>query len=296
MNAMLVMKVLGLDPASQQVVLFDNHVDGPYIELIKNVFSPNLPILRHQDYRGRKVLFRKLVFHLESPAALISPAVAIPDPLRCHSQSLFHAYRKIVLEAFHLYDVPPPPIPVVTLILRHRTNLKNVGRILANEAEVVKMLKEGNMIDLHVVDFNYMPFSEQLKLIRNSSVIVGVHGAGLMHIMFAAEEAVLVEIHPSYRQDRHFRHASRMTGKIYMPVRATVRETCVGTSDNVVAPLPELRSAVDGAVRIARQFDNGLAECGLVCPPQILAIDKHLIGHYKPGEPKSGPLDLRFPC
>lgn len=49
---------------------------------------------------------------------------------------------------------------------------------------------------------------------RSSNILVGVHGAGLMHIMYAAEEAVLVEIHPSYRQDRHFRHAARLTVRI----------------------------------------------------------------------------------
>lgn len=65
-------------------------------------------------------------------------------------------------------------------------------------------------------------------------------------------KAVLVEIHPSYRQDRHFRHASRMTGKIYMPLRATARETCQGSSDNVMVPIEEFKKTLDGAVRIAR--------------------------------------------
>lgn len=52
------------------------------------------------------------------------------------------------------------------------------------------------------------------QLVRRSNVMVGVHGAGLMHIMYGPEEAVLVEIHPSYRLDRHFRHAARLTGKV----------------------------------------------------------------------------------
>ena len=65
-------------------------------------------------------------------------------------------------------------------------------------------------------------------------------------------QAVLVEIHPSYRQDRHFRHAARMTGKVYMPLRATARETCTGSSDSVTVPLEEFERTVDGAVRIAR--------------------------------------------
>jgi hypothetical protein len=62
----------------------------------------------------------------------------------------------------------------------------------------------------------------------------------------------LVEIHPSYRQDRHFRHASRMTNKIYMPLRTTVRETCVGSSDTITVPIEEFAKTMDGALRIAR--------------------------------------------
>ena len=33
-----------------------------------------------------------------------------------------------------------------------------------------------------------MSFEEQLKLVRGTNVLVGVHGAGLMFTMFAAEE------------------------------------------------------------------------------------------------------------
>ncbi len=43
-----------------------------------------------------------------------------------------------------------------------------------------------------------------------------------------------------------------MTGKIYMPIRSLVRESCVGTSDSVTAPIEEFERTLDGAVRIAR--------------------------------------------
>jgi hypothetical protein len=72
------------------------------------------------------------------------------------------------------------------------------------------------------------------------------------HYLHYEKQAVLVEIHPSYRQDRHFRHAARMTGKIYMPLRTTQRETCVGSSDSVTVPIEEFQRTIDGAVRIAR--------------------------------------------
>jgi hypothetical protein len=157
-----------------------------------------------------------------------------------------------------------------------------------------------------------LSFEDQLKLLRNTNILIGIHGAGLMYIMFAAEEAILIEIHPSYRQDRHFRHAARMTDKvfvpflvlslthsfvkIYMPVRATQRETCQGTSDNVVVPMNEFKMALDGAVRIARSFDDGLSECGITCPPGLLALDPRLDNYYPPGQKKSAPINTFFPC
>jgi capsular polysaccharide biosynthesis protein len=63
--------------------------------------------------------------------------------------------------------------------------------------------------------------------------LVGAHGAGMMHAIFMADEGVLVEIHPSYRLDRHFRLASRMTGKVYLPMRSTEPVTCRGSSDAI---------------------------------------------------------------
>eukprot|EP01033_Poteriospumella_lacustris_P004587 gene4587-3281_t len=297
MNMFLVHKVLGNEVADQQVLLFDKHPDGPYKELIEKAYAPRHGVHRHQTkYGTKKVVFDKLIFHLESPAGLIFPKVSRPDPLRCYRTSLYEAYRRHVLQSFNLLNVAPPPIPTATLILRHRTAHKNTGRILENEQEVVNALKSGNMMKTNVVDMAGMTYGEQLKMVRNSNIIVGVHGAGLMFIMFAAEEAVLVEIHPSYRQDRHFRHAARMTGKLYMPMRSLQRETCHGSSDNIKVDIEEFTKTIDGAVRLARNFDDGLSECGLQCPSSILALDNRLDPFYDGHTPKGRPVNTQFPC
>jgi hypothetical protein len=301
------MLALDLSPSEMQVMLFDRHSDGPYVELLQRAFSGGRPPIRKEKYGNGKVLFRKLVFHLESPAGLIFPKVynlqrgGRPEPLRCFKTGLFTSYSRFVLDAFGLWDVPPPPIPQVTLSLRHRTETKNVGRILANEQEIISVLKEGNMMNLDIVDTSKMAYSEQLALIRKTNVLVGVHGAGLMLIMFAANEAVLVELHPSYRQDRHFRHAARMVGRNYLPLRSNVRETCHGSSDNVVIPVDEFRKTMDGALRLARNFDDGISECGLFCPLGLLDLDTKLKPFYKSTEEVGGGrrrerINTDFPC
>jgi hypothetical protein len=74
------------------------HPDGPYYDLIKRAYSPSHPLLRHDHFKNKKVpsapppppsspslsslqiLFKRLIFHLESPAGLIFPKVPLPPP------------------------------------------------------------------------------------------------------------------------------------------------------------------------------------------------------------------------
>eukprot|EP01042_Synura_sphagnicola_P002771 gene2771-3377_t len=163
LNIYLVLSALKISPTDIRVMLFDKYSDGPYIELIQKAFSPSHTIARPRVYGMKTVLFRQLIFHLESPAGLIFPKVSLPDPMRCRSAGLFDGYRRFVLQAFGLLDVPPPAIPSVLVSLRHRTPQKNVGRIMGNEAEVLRVLREGNMMNLKVLDTATLSFGEQLK-------------------------------------------------------------------------------------------------------------------------------------
>lgn len=176
MNIYFVMSLLNINPNNQQIMLWDKFSTGPYEELIKNAFSSNFPILRHTHYKNKKILFKHIIWHLESPAGLIFPRVANPDPMRCHNTALFKSYRKYILQSFNLYNQLPSQIPIITLSLRHRTPAKNVGRVMMNEIEVIKVLQEGNMITYQVVDFSKMTFTEQLKTIRSTNILIGIHG------------------------------------------------------------------------------------------------------------------------
>lgn len=58
-----------------KILLFDRHPDGPYRDFLQRVYTPKHTIGRPGDYKTKVVLFHRLVFHLESPAALIFPKV-----------------------------------------------------------------------------------------------------------------------------------------------------------------------------------------------------------------------------
>ena len=294
LNAFLVSEVLQSDRDKWQTVLFDRMPDGPFFSLIEKTFSPKTPLKRAADYEGKKVLFEELMIHLESPAGIVFPKVAGPKGvMTCTQSSLWMGFRAAVLRGFGLLDVPPPTVPHAVLSVRRRTGGKNTGRVFADENALTKILKEGNAMTSEVVDLGSLPFDRQIALMRRTNILIGAHGAGLMHVLFLAEEAVLLEIHPSYRLDRHFRLAARMAGKIYLPLRSTQPVTCKGTSDAIPVDSGEFRRALDAAVRLARSFDDGVAECGLTCDARVLALDA---GNAKFLPPGARPLATRFPC
>lgn len=271
-----------------QTVLWDRHPDA-FIDLIR-AFGP---VRRPSDFGGR-VLFKKLIFHLESPAGIIFPKVAGPKGImRCRESSLWLGFVDFILKSHNLKDVAPPDVPSVMLSVRRRTEKKNVGRVFADEQGLINVLRKGNAMRYEVVDLGTLSWRDQLAKIRRTNVLIGAHGAGLMHVIFLADEAVLLEIHPSYRLDRHFRLAARMTGKIYMPMRSTGNVKCHGTSDSIPVDAAEFERAVDAALRVARSFDDGVAECGLVCDVRVLALDPSS-QPYLPHNAKA--LSTRFPC
>ncbi|GMI20910.1 hypothetical protein TrRE_jg3599 [Triparma retinervis] len=253
-NMHMVYEGLGVDRAD--VVLFDRMPDGPFKEMIDKAYSEGGRSRRKEDFGGEKVTFKRLVFHLESPAGIIFPKIGVvggKKQLVCRDSYLWHGYRERVLRAFDLWDVPPPRVPTITMVVRKRTPSKNVGRIMSNEDSISAVIAECSFCVHRVLDLATLSYREQLSAVRGTNVLVGVHGAGLMNAVFLAEEAVLIEVHPHYRMDRHFRIASRMTGKIYMPMRTKKRVTCQGSSDNVEVDEEEFRNVLDGAIRLARR-------------------------------------------
>ncbi|RYH27486.1 hypothetical protein EON65_13285 [archaeon] len=65
MSMFIVARMLQQDIHTQQVMLFDLHPNGPYMDLIHKAFSPSeMPFRFYDKYRGKAVLFKKLVWHL----------------------------------------------------------------------------------------------------------------------------------------------------------------------------------------------------------------------------------------
>jgi capsular polysaccharide biosynthesis protein len=89
------------------------------------------------------------------------------------------------------------------------------------------------------VDFNLLSFSQQVAVDLASDVMVGPHGAGLMHNIFMRDRAALIELFvDGSANNRHFHNLAAWFGRHYE-----------GISISNPIDVPELLAAVETAVK-----------------------------------------------
>lgn len=85
----------------------------------------------------------------------------------------------------------------------------SVSRKIFNEDELLTAIKgvvpEGDRVD--GLQLDALPMKEQLQIISNTDVLLGMHGAGLSHTLFLSPHAALLEFYPTYwpQANKHFR-------------------------------------------------------------------------------------------
>ena len=94
---------------------------------------------------------------------------------------------------FGVQDYLKLPRPVKPLIVFNMRKKKYVGnaqnlkvgsnRVVANEEEFINMLRSIPDVDVIAQDFATISFLDQMKLISQTSVLIGFHGAGMTHLL-----------------------------------------------------------------------------------------------------------------
>jgi capsular polysaccharide biosynthesis protein len=92
-------------------------------------------------------------------------------------------------------------------------------RQLTNEAEVVAMLTNHGF---ETVYFEHLSFVEQIKLMRETQVFIGIHGANMTNILFMPAGGYVVEIMSEGYMNLSYLHMSNSVGLNYSIVPSTV--------------------------------------------------------------------------
>ena len=118
---------------------------------------------------------------------------------------------------------------------------QNFHRVLENEDELVEALQRAGKdlsFKVEVVHLETMEICEQVEKAASSDILMGVHGAGLVHLWWLSKkDATLIELEPSSQvANPSFRTLSALTGKKYVAVRAEQGKSKIGTEPVRVDP------------------------------------------------------------
>jgi hypothetical protein len=212
-NTYILIKKFGL--LADAVIMF---VDGaPRTPLNTDMYGVFTDVLIYSD-KTTCYYFKKGVF--KSPAEFSSILVTKHGPLK--GRGVAHHCRSTLLRSFvnmvkRHFDVPYDDGHVRasnnTIWSSRGTHKRGTNkkysptRALLNEGPFVDELRATTDRDITVVDFAQLSASESIRLMSDTDMAVGVHGAGLMWTAFMPRHSGVVEIfggdRPSNNQHYH---------------------------------------------------------------------------------------------
>jgi len=126
----------------------------------------------------------------------------------CRRSELMTDFRDTVLNAYNI----PKPISVnktcvVTVISRRAYEGRLIDRTWVNEYEILTLMREKYPSCIfRSIDFVYLTMEEQIRTVHESSMIIGMHGAGMANVMWLRESMYVIEIFPKDKRRYGYRN------------------------------------------------------------------------------------------
>uniref|UniRef100_F7ISS2 EGF domain-specific O-linked N-acetylglucosamine transferase n=1 Tax=Callithrix jacchus TaxID=9483 RepID=F7ISS2_CALJA len=90
-------------------------------------------------------------------------------------------------------------------------------RKILNQNELVNALKTVSTFEVQIVDYKYkeLGFLDQLRITHNTDIFIGMHGAGLTHLLFLPDWAAVFELY-NCEDERCYLDLARLRGVHYI--------------------------------------------------------------------------------
>jgi protein O-GlcNAc transferase len=172
------------------ILIWETHDYWSPFAQVFSAFSEN-HIWTLNYFKGQRACFKNIVFPL-LPRMIFGLYYNTPLINGCENSALFHAFSEHVLHRLHVEREPPVNKKVRITFLSRNTRYRNV----LNEKELIKRISKNSDYDVRAVVFDKnIKFVDQLQITRNTDVLIGMHGAGLTHLLFLPKWATLFELY-----------------------------------------------------------------------------------------------------
>ena len=228
-NAYVAIQLLARNE-SFNLLFLDGHCRGALDSLWADILKPSR-IFRLHDYPRNATRFRKLVL---VPGGYDSPLYGVGQVEPSRFGDFLSDFIETVLGAYEVADRTPGE-RVLTFVDRrdykpHPRSDGIAGRKVEDLGLSIDLLRR--LFPEHRIDvrsFENMPFGQQLRIVRDSDILCGVHGAALVHVLFMRPDAELVEFRPQeYRRNEIFENLAGLRGVRYSRYIAKTKHGLAG--------------------------------------------------------------------
>lgn len=155
-----------------------------------NVFTKH-PIMSLADVAGKKACFKKIMFPLP-PRMVFGLYYNTPlTTVSCQGSGLFKAFSEFLPFRMGMEEVKKPDQRLRVTILNRKTPYRNI----VNLDEIVSELSPHYQVTVANFSHHRPPFKLQMERIRQTDILIGIHGAGLTHMLFLPEWAAVFELY-----------------------------------------------------------------------------------------------------
>ncbi|XP_062979493.1 EGF domain-specific O-linked N-acetylglucosamine transferase isoform X2 [Elgaria multicarinata webbii] len=212
-NLYITQHVTNLFSTDVNIVMWDTSAYG-YGDLFSETwkaFTDN-EIIHLKAYDSKRVCFKEAIFTL-LPRMRYGLFYNTPLISGCQGTGLFRAFSQHVLHRLNVTQEGPKGGKIRVTILARSTEYRKI----LNQNELANALKTLSIFEVRIVNYKYkeLEFTEQLKITHNSDIFIGMHGAGLTHLLFLPDWAVIFELY-NCEDERCYLDLARLRGVHYI--------------------------------------------------------------------------------
>ncbi|GMF40284.1 unnamed protein product [Phytophthora fragariaefolia] len=221
LNAWIMLQALGWDVTKTMVVHLDGGYPSPIDALHQGILAPSHEIVDGSTLIGKRVHFRGDV--LVAPFELSGPMMQhLDDGEPCFESELIKTFRAKSLLTLNVTPEVEREIGVttirpmiVTVITRRPYGGRTLQRVWVNEDEVLANMRieyKGLNVEFRSIDYVNLTLAEQMRTTIESDMIISMHGAGLVNVIWARPMTTVVEIFPKERFRWGYRNMCQFVG------------------------------------------------------------------------------------
>ncbi|KAG6622782.1 uncharacterized protein IUM83_09225 [Phytophthora cinnamomi] len=238
LNAWIMMKTVGWEGNTTQLVTLDRALPSPVDQLRHALLGPEKPVIGGEVFQDRVVHFKSALL---PPYEVTGPLMShLNDRQPCHANAMIADFRNASLKSMAVAPRNAKTDPrrcLVTIISRRPYGGRRIQRVWQNEDDIVNRMREEyrdayrfGVCEFQSLEFTNMTMHDQMRVMVDSDVVIGMHGAGMVNVMWTRPETLVIEIFPRQRYRWGYRNLCQYIGCKWHEFRGG-RDVRVHTSD-----------------------------------------------------------------